>query len=39
MPDRTREILLAVQKELDLRGYSDKTIKAYMGQLAGIKVF
>jgi len=33
MSDRRTKILLTFQNELDLRGYSDNTIKAYVGQI------
>ena len=39
MSDRTSELLLLVRKELELRGYSDKTIKAYVGQIYRYQVF
>lgn len=39
MSDRTSELILLVRKELELRGYSDKTIKAYVGQICRYQGF
>ena len=33
------EVCLLVQKELELRGYSDKTCKAYVGQIVRYQIF